>query len=264
VKRALTLQLVVVVLVVPLGRDSAAGTFRLNAAILWSGSAAPCGPGYPSTAECDSRVGRSTAVPGLGFVSETYVYPIDTSAGTCPSGLVKIPSYPAKLTVKDRGEISFDVSGAGCVEGFSTATISPTQAFTITGGSGVFAGASGAGVVERTQTQFVTGTSRSSGLDTWAGTLVAPGFEPDLTPPTITGATNRVVRAPPKARSVRVRFQPAASDNVDGVVSVSCVPASGSRFKAGTRTVVHCAATDSSANTATASFSVTVRRASKH
>jgi len=51
----------------------------------------------------------------------------------------------------------------------------------------------------------------------------------------------------------------AAHDDVDGTVPVTCAPRSGSFFPVG-RTRVRCAATDKSANTATASFTVTVRR----
>jgi len=47
--------------------------------------------------------------------------------------------------------------------------------------------------------------------------------------------------------------------HVDGAVAVSCRPASGSRFKIG-RTNVTCSAADKTGNTATARFTVTVKR----
>jgi hypothetical protein len=269
VKQAVRLQLAVVVLIaasaVPLASGSATGTFPLHIAILWSGDHAECVGSYPPTVQCHSHTGPAVAVPGLGFVSESYLYPIDAMPGpVCPPDFVKILSYPAHLVVKGRGEIFLDVSAAdGCVEGFSTEEISPTQGFSVTGGSGVFAGASGGGVVKRTLTQFTSGTSRSSGVDTWEGTLVVPSWDADVMPPTITGAANKVVRAPRKARTMRVRYQITAKDNVDAAVPVVCVPPSGSRFKVGARTRVRCSATDTSANTANASFVVTVRRSSK-
>jgi hypothetical protein len=269
VKQVLSPQLAVVALIaasaVPLASGSATGTFPLHIPILWSGDDAACVGSYPPTVECRSNTGAAVAVPGVGFVSESYLYPIDTAPGpVCPPSFFKILSYPAHLVVKGRGEIFLDVSAAdGCVEGFSTAMISPTQRFSVTGGSGVFAGASGSGVVMRTLTQFTSGTSRSSGVDTWAGTLVVPNWDADVTPPTITGAVNKVVRAARKARTMRVRYRVTAKDNVDAAVPVVCVPPSGSRFKVGARTPVHCSATDTSANTANASFVVTVRRSSK-
>ena len=250
-------------LLAPAAGGRTSGTLSLNASILWSGTGAACGGGFPPAAECHTRTSNPVAVPGLGFLSESYVYPIDVQPGSaCPANTVMILPYTARLIVKDRGEILLGVPSGGCVEGFSTAAISATQTFRVTGGSGVFTGASGSGVVRRTQTQFATGTTRSSGVDTWEGTLAAPGFDPDTTAPTITGAVNKVVRARRKARAVAVRYQVAATDNLDGAVAVSCNPPSGSRFKVG-RTLVRCSATDKSANTATATFTVRVRRSAK-
>jgi hypothetical protein len=57
---------------------------------------------------------------------------------------------------------------------------------------------------------------------------------------------------------VRVTYTVNAVDAVDGSVPVSCQPASGSRFKIG-RTLVRCSATDNSANTQTATFTVIVK-----
>jgi len=53
-------------------------------------------------------------------------------------------------------------------------------------------------------------------------------------------------------------YSVSAVDNVDGPVGVTCAPPSGSTFALGT-TTVNCSATDASHNTATASFTVTVR-----
>jgi hypothetical protein len=132
-----------------------------------------------------------------------------------------------------------------------------TQTFTVTGGSGVFVGASGSGTLTRTNTGFGV---HGYGVDHWNGTLVAPSFTPDVTPPTITGASKKVVRAPRKARTVRVRYRVAATDDMDGNVAVRCKPRPGSRFKVPSRTRVRCSATDTSANTATARFVVVVVR----
>jgi hypothetical protein len=81
----------------------------------------------------------------------------------------------------------------------------------------------------------------------------------DLTVPKTRGAEKKI-RAPGTARSVRVRYRVTATDDVDGAVPVRCKPSSGSRFKVGARTGVRCAASDLSANTAHATFRVTVRR----
>lgn len=85
-----------------------------------------------------------------------------------------------------------------------------------------------------------------------------PGYEFDLIPPTLTGARNVVVRAPNRSKRVRVRYSVTAMDAVDGLLSSYCAPRSGRFFKLG-RTNVTCSAIDSSANTAAASFKVTVK-----
>ena len=129
-----------------------------------------------------------------------------------------------------------------------------TETFTVTGGSGKLAGASGAGTVDH----FSNGPGLP-GHDTWSGTVVVPGFEFDLTPPTITRAADIRVRAPRKAQRIRVRYHVSASDDVDGAVPVACKPESESIFRVGRRTIVRCSATDTSANTQTAQFAITVR-----
>ncbi len=54
-----------------------------------------------------------------------------------------------------------------------------------------------------------------------------------------------------------VTYTATATDNIDGSIPASCSPASGSTFPSGT-TTVQCSATDSHANTAFGSFTVTV------
>src|SRR4029079_6444173 len=84
-----------------------------------------------------------------------------------------------------------------------------------------------------------------SGKDTWSGTLLVPGLNFDLTPPTLSGAANKVVRAPRGRKRLRVNFNVTALDDLDGTVAVSCTPKPGSLFKLG-RTAVTCSATDTS------------------
>jgi hypothetical protein len=133
--------------------------------------------------------------------------------------------------------------------------LSLAQTFKITGGTGVFAGASGSGTVSRTNVNCCPG----SAVDNWDGTISAPGFDVDTTAPTISGAADKVVRARRGSRFARVKYKVTAIDNLDGAVPVTCKPRSGSRFKIG-RTVVKCSAIDTSANIATAEFAVIVRR----
>ena len=91
------------------------------------------------------------------------------------------------------------------------------------------------------------------------GTLTVPGLEFDLTPPTLTGAVNKTVRARKGAKRARATFKVTANDQVDGTRPVTCKPKSGSQFRVG-RTTVRCSAVDSSANTGTSTFRVLVKR----
>jgi hypothetical protein len=86
-----------------------------------------------------------------------------------------------------------------------------------------------------------------------------PGYAFDLTPPTISGAKNRTVRVPHRAKSARVKYTVTAVDDVDSNVPVTCRPRSGSPFRLG-HTRVACSATDTSANTRKATFTITVKR----
>ncbi len=130
-----------------------------------------------------------------------------------------------------------------------------TQTFTVTGGTGIYAGASGTGTVKRA---LGTTPYGSFGSETWTGTLTVPGLDFDVTRPTLAGATNKTVRAKKGAKSAPVAFRVTAQDDRDGTLPVACSPRSGSRFRIG-RTRVTCSSIDGSANTAKASFTVTVR-----
>ena len=80
------------------------------------------------------------------------------------------------------------------------AALNATQSFTVTGGTGIYAGASGSGRVERVA-QFAS--AGAVGRDTLIGTLVVPGVEFDVTPPAISGATSKTVRDPDRTRTPR-------------------------------------------------------------
>jgi HYR domain-containing protein len=232
-----------------------AGGLDLRAVIrVTSASLAACPRDSASGAvECRERRGTS-GVPGLGTVSETYVWSYGAGSPPCPSDLVVKPlATTGRMVVSGKGELRFAIAeGAKCVD------VEPVrnepQTFTITGGTGAYQGASGSGTVTRSLAAGV-------GTETWTGRLVAPGIEFDVTRPTLSGATSRTVRAPKGAKSARVAYRVTASDTADGQVGVACTPRSGTRFPVG-RTSVSCSATDSSANTANASFRITVRRTS--
>jgi hypothetical protein len=78
----------------------------------------------------------------------------------------------------------------------------------------------------------------------------------DTTPPALTLPADFAVEATSGAGATAT-FTASALDVVDGPVSATCTPASGSTFPLGT-TAVNCSATDAHGNTATGTFDVTV------
>lgn len=228
----------------------------LQVALTWRGGDAACPTGYPATTECHPHPGGPTAIPGLGFVSQSLLFAVDLAPAGCPTGTQKALSYPARLMVKNRGTILMSVAASDTCADIGVPLLSVPQSFTITGGTGVFAGASGSGVVTRTH----VGCCPGFGTDNWKATITAPDFVVDLTPPRIRGARNRVVYAPADAERFRVRYTVTARDAVDGLLRPTCRPRSGSRFRVGRRTTIRCSASDRSANISRAKFKVIVRR----
>jgi hypothetical protein len=83
----------------------------------------------------------------------------------------------------------------------------------------------------------------------------------DATPPLLTVPPGLVFEATGAGGAV-VSYVAFATDEVDGPVPLRCAPASGSTFPIGTTTVT-CTATDSSGNSASASFTIHVKRAAE-
>jgi hypothetical protein len=195
-----------------------------------------CPEGTPASSVCIGQSG-SVEVKGLGTVHVDLVHIVDPSDSTCPKGTVTGDLKTA------HGALSVTGSAAACV---NTTFGLGTYAVTLTG-SGGFAGASGSGTIGNAGTYLMNGT------------LHASNAVFDVVRPTISGAVNRTVKTT-AALGARVTFAVKAHDDADDAVRVTCTPKSGSLFRVG-RTRVTCRAVDSSANAATRSFTVTVKRA---
>jgi hypothetical protein len=244
-------------------RGTAVDALSLHVELRITGGLGTCPEGTASTIECIPRRGQGSA-SGLGELSESYVYLLESvPEGACPSGATyfRAGTYPVQLVVAGKGAIDLLVQGSpDCLLDAGPANLAflqPTQKFTVAGGSGRYAGASGDGTVSRRVSQTAVG---HAGVETWQGTLVVPGLEFDVTPPVLSGTRNRTLRAPRGAKAARVRFTVTARDVSDGSVTATCSPRPGSRFSVG-RTRVTCTASDSSGNTATTAFTVVVKRA---
>ena len=198
---------------------------------------------------------RAGVVPGLGRATVTYTIINDENVSSC----FHFDFTTAVIDVAGRGAIQASLTDpkTRCWQGAGPAyaQYGPFTA-TVNGGSGEYEGASGSGAVRLSLID--TDTEKGMGSDTWSGTLTVPGRDFDVVPPVFSGAVSKTVRAAKGTRRMRVRFTVTANDTVDGSVPVTCKPPSGSYFRAG-RTKVTCSATDSSGNTATATFTVTAK-----
>jgi hypothetical protein len=217
------------------------GSLPFEAVLRMTSTPGSCPPGSPPNADlCAARTGRGV-VRGLGGVSETYTFFVQE--GDCD----RVFETTVRLEVAGKGalQLALDQYRGEC----TSSALDLSRAFTITGGSGIYAGASGGGTVHHF----------APFRDTWTGTLNVPGLEFDVTPPTLSGAVNKTVRTRRGSKRVRVTYNVTAIDAVDGSVPVSCQPRSGSQFNIG-RTFVECLATDTSANAKAGRFWVTVKR----
>ena len=185
--------------------------------------------------------------PGLGVVSESYLFAVGVEPGPPWLPAFRGRSRLRRATDGRRARCDLDRrrDGIGLRRGGDYALSSP-QTFTITGGTGAFAGASGrTGVVTRTGTGCCPGFRTAA----WDGTVGAPGLVVDLTPPTITGAVDKLVRAPRyrlvrvsrtrtkrvPVTSVRVTYDVSAADDLDGTVPVTCSPNPAAAFTSAAR-----------------------------
>ena len=125
---------------------------------------------------------------GLGAVEAKYTVLLHYGPPFCPDGTVKRLGYPARWLVANKGEIHLAVAeAASCFVELELGTA--TLAFTVTGGTGIYAGASGSGTVSHVASLSSDGKAR--GVQTWNGTLTVAGLDFDLTAPRVTGRSTR-------------------------------------------------------------------------
>jgi hypothetical protein len=218
----------------------------------WRGRTVDCPSGTPSTVVCREHVG-SGVIPGLGPVTERYLFLNQTGTAECP-GNYRVLGLSVRFTAA-KGAIDITTApSTDCMSEGQSVTLNFPSA-TITGGSVSYAGASGTGTLRKT---LNPGSIGAFGKDTWEMTLLVPGLAFDTTPPVLRGAVTKTVIAARGVKLVRVTYRVTALDETNGSVPVTCTPRPGTRFKVG-RTVVNCSATDKSGNTGHAGFNITVK-----
>src|SRR6478736_6718491 len=133
---------------------AAMGSLTSEAVLRMTSTLGPCPPGSPPDADlCAARTG-SGAVRGLGEVSEKYTFFVQE--GDCD----RVFETTVRLEVAGKGELQLAVDRyrGECIE----SSLNLSRAFTITGGSGIYAGASGGGTVSH---QALPTPSGSAGRD---------------------------------------------------------------------------------------------------
>ena len=101
-----------------------------------------CPADTPEVVVCHGRTGTGP-IPGLGRVTETYVLMADPAP--CPNEAWTILGYDARLSVEGKGDLNLRLAGIPqCIPAAGVPRASP-QAFTVTSGTGIYAGASGSG-----------------------------------------------------------------------------------------------------------------------
>ena len=239
----------------PSGLKKVSGTLDLNAALSLRSVVAEC-PSGVSASTCSDRTSTGLSA-GLGPVTGTYTFLLDTGPPVCADGLGRARAYPVRFSVASKGEIRFQLAaGVECVNGAESHDArEQTQTFTVTRGTGIYAGASGTGTVKRGLGTNYLWLLRERDVDRHPH-RAGPRLRPHTAD---TGWCDQQDGASQKGCEVDlVAFRVTAKDDRDGTLPVACTPKSGSRFKLG-RTRVTCSSIDSSANTAKASFTVTVR-----
>lgn len=241
--------LCLVVALVPVAAARTTGTLTVSHAVLaGTNSQVDCPAGTDPTTAC-FQISGTGVVRGLGVVSDSYLLFVEDPDSSC-----EVWHANPVLTVRGKGKLDLVTRAPnGCVVP-TTGVLNGSLVFTITGGSGQYAGASGQGTFETRGGPGTTGRN----TDTLAGSLTVPNLRFDLIAPVIKGAVSKTVVAPRNAKAVRVLYRVTARDT-GRRVPVTCKPRAGSRFRLG-RTRVLCSAMDSSGNTAKARFTITVKR----
>ena len=135
--------------------------------------------------------------------------------------------------------VTYDASASDAIAGSITPSCSPASGATF-------------GIGETT----VNCTANDGHGNSAAGSFKVTVTLVDTTAPVVTAPANRTVQATSSAGATQT-FSASATDNVDGPLTPSCTPGSGSVFPFGTTTVT-CTATDAHHNTGSDSFTITV------
>jgi hypothetical protein len=215
----------------------------------------------PANISTDNPVVNFTVTADDDIDPEPDVFCAPASGSTFPAGATRVRCFAADLHANFAfGEFTVTVTG-----GPPVLTLPDDIAVEATSASGAVVSYT----VEATENGAITCSPSSGSLFPFGQTTVncsasnAAGstsgsfnvFVEDNTPPDISQPD--IVAEATSADGAVVTYSPIGIDLVDGLVTVSCTPLSGSTFAMGA-TLVHCSASDAQSNVAHETFTVTV------
>ncbi len=218
------------------GPSGASATYAASASDTVSGSITPaCAPASGSTFALGTTTVSCTATDVAGN-DTSATFPVTVVDTTAP--VVSVPtSFSAEASGSGGATITFASSANDLVDGpLATVCTAPSGSTFPLGTTAV--------------TCTATDAASNTGSAAFEITVV------DTTPPVLHLPADVIVEADGPTGKV-LSFTATATDVVDGTVSVSCTPGSGSAFSVGVHTVT-CAAADVRGNDVTAELTITV------
>ena len=203
--------------------------------------------------------GTSSPIPVTGLtIGDSYTFTVvatnrigssESSTASAPATPLPPDTTPPTLTVPSQVDVSATSSaGAVAVTYTVTATDDRDPHPTVTCDP-----ASGSNFPLGTTPVTCTATDNVGNRATGSFTVVVR----DRTGPVLTVPSDEPYVGTTDPDGVAVTYSVSAKDAIDGPVTPTCTPASGSKFPVGA-TTVHCSATDAAGNTSTGSFVVLV------
>ena len=192
-----------------------------------SGSTFPIGT---TTVNCSANDGHGNTASGSFTVTVTLT-------DTTPPNVTVPADITREATSGSGAVVTFSSSAQDNLDGNLPTTCSPSSGATFPLGA-------------TTVTCHATDAHGNTGTDTFKITIR------DTTPPTVTAPAD-ITREAASSGGAAVTFSASATDAVDGGLSATCSPASGTTFGLGSTTVT-CHATDAHGNTGNDSFAVKV------
>jgi HYR domain len=218
------------------GPSGAAVSYSASASDLVSSVVVSCSPASGSTFVLGTTPVDCSATDAAGnLASDSFAV---TVVDTTPPTL----SLPANMTVEATGAsgavVTYSASASDLVDGSVPVNCSPASGSTF------------ALDVTTTVNCAATDATGNTANDSFTVKVV------DTTGPALNLPSDITTTASSNSQKI-VTYTASANDLVDGPVSITCLPASGSSFPVG-QTTVNCSATDSHGNTSNGSFKIQV------